>query len=92
MHVDIGRHIFRATSSEDSTVDLLSPLCSHQLLNWLEVMSLLGDLGVRSARCVGAQDGHGEISRFFAQEQLMNILVGSLDTELASPRLKLAAF
>src|SRR5882762_4652157 len=30
---------------QNTTMDLLRRFCSHQLLNWLEVMSVLGDLG-----------------------------------------------
>src|SRR5882762_3399645 len=67
---------------QNSTLDLLRGFCSHQLLNWLEVMSLLGDVGgaisaLQSARrVVMVRD-----LDFFEQDQLINILLCSLDTE-----------
>jgi len=64
-----------------STLDLLRSFCCYQLLNWLEVMSLLGDLGGAISALQSARRVVMVRSRFFGQDQLLNILLCLLDTE-----------
>jgi len=51
----------------DTTVDLLGEFCSSQLLNWLGVMSLLGDLDGAITALHSARESQGEITRIFPQ-------------------------